>query len=572
VTRDEESTQSFRLLWLSRRRFFNAVRTFFGSEVGNRAKALFALLLGFIVTLNGLNVVNSYVGRDFMTAIERHNPRWFAAEAGFYVAVFAASTVVAVFYRFTEERFALLWREWLTRRLVSRYMHGSTYYSLRERGEVDNPDQRIAEDVRAFTTMTLSLTLMALNGTFTIFAFSGVLWSISPLLFAMAVAYAATGSLLTVLLGRPLIWLNCEQFDREAALRADLIHVREHGESIAIQRREDRLSVRLQQRIDALVENTKCIVAVNRNLGFFTTGYNYLIQIIPALVIAPMFMRGEVDFGVITQSAMAFSQLLGAFSLVVTQFGSISSYAAVLARLTALGEATEHTHEKSAIEILEGKAFAYERLTLTSPRDGRTLIRELSLDIREGWRLLITGPNETAKVALFRATAGLWQWGTGRISRPAHDELLFLPERPYLPPGTLRQALVRNGGSTISDEQILQTLRLLDVETVITRAGGLDVERDWDNILALGEQQLLAVASIVLARPRFVFLDRVATAFSVAQLDHALKVLCDSGVTCVLTGERGVLEHHYDAVLELALDGTWTCAAQQVSSAAGSRA
>ena len=187
------------------------------------------------------------------------------------------------------------------------------------------------------------------------------------------------------------------------------------------------------------------IIAVNRNLGFFTTGYNYLIQIIPALIVAPLFMHGEVDFGVITQSSMAFAHLLGAFSLIVTQFQSISSYAAVLARLTALGEATERSHDKSAVEMVDAEGFRYERLALRSPRDGRTLMRELSLAVPDGWKLLITGSNETAKVALFRATAGIWHWGDGRIVRPGRDELLFLPQRPYLPPGTLREILVRQG-------------------------------------------------------------------------------------------------------------------------------
>ena len=342
-----------RLTWT---RWRKAVSSFVGSpDAGRRAKVLFAALLGLLLAINGLNVVNSYVGRDFMTAIEQRSMSRFLSMALLYVGVFAASTVAAVLCRFAEERLALLWRDWLTRRLVGLYLAGANYYWLRE-DEFANPDQRIADDVRVFTATTLSLSLVLLNATFTILAFSSVMWSISPLLFGVAVAYAALGSGLTVLFGRPLIWLNYNQADREASLRGDLVHLRENAESVAVLRREGRIGARLQRRVDDLVANAKRIIKVNRNLGFFTTGYNYLIQIIPVLIVAPLFIRGQAEFGVITQSAMAFSHLLGAFSLVVTQFPQISSCAVVVARLSALAESTEGVTARSVggIEIDDG--------------------------------------------------------------------------------------------------------------------------------------------------------------------------------------------------------------------------
>jgi putative ATP-binding cassette transporter len=190
-----------RLTWA---RWRSAVHAFAASEVGGHARVLFAALLALLLAINGLNVVNSYVGRDFMTAIEVRSMPGFLAKALLYVGVFAVSTVAAVIYRFTEERLGLLWRGWLTHRLVARYLQDGTYYRLREDTELPNPDQRIADDVRTFTAMTLSLTLVLLNTTFTILAFSGVMWSISPLLFAAALVYAALGSGLTILFGRPL--------------------------------------------------------------------------------------------------------------------------------------------------------------------------------------------------------------------------------------------------------------------------------------------------------------------------------------------------------------------------------
>ena len=202
-----------------------------------------------------------------------------------------------------------------------------------------------------------------MNSTLAAISFSGVLWTISPLLFGVALGYAALGTLTTVLLGRPLVGLNYRQSDREADFRATLIHVRENAESVALLRREGRLRVRLLSRIDELVANFRRITSVNRNLGFFTTGYNYLIQIIPTLIVAPRFIRGEVEFGVITQSAMAFTQLLGAFSLIINQFGSISSFAAVVARLSALAGAVER---KTSI----GRGSKRSRIETGSPTSG----------------------------------------------------------------------------------------------------------------------------------------------------------------------------------------------------------
>jgi len=547
-----------RLIWV---RFVQVVMDFLASDVGWKAKRLVALLFGLLLGVNGLNVVNSYVGRDFMTAIAARDMVGFIWQAIAYIGVFAASTAVAVVYRFCEERLGLLWREWLSRLLVNTYLSQRTYYRLNVAGEIANPDQRITEDARAFVITTLSFMLMLLNASFTVIAFSGVMWSISPLLFLVAIVYAIFGSLMTFVLGRPLVKLNYDQLDREANFRADLIHVRENAESVALMHREGRLTARLLRHLDDLTSNFQRLIAVNRNLGFFTTGYNYLIQIIPALIVAPLFIHGKAEFGVITQSAMAFAQLLGAFSLIVNQFQSISSFTAVIQRLGSLATALEHAQSTSvsAIEVSrEDARIAYEGLTLCSPRDGRTVIKNLSVSIPVGTRLLITGPSETAKVALFRATADIWRAGEGRIIRPRLSHILFLPERPYLYPGTLRELLLRTGQEyVITDEQILTTLRSLHLDRVVERAGGLDVEKDWDDLLSLGEQQLLAFARVFLAAPTFVFLDRPSTALGQAQAERILKILSEHSITYLTLGNTDDNLENYDAVLELHDDGGW---------------
>jgi len=546
-----------RLTWARWRR---VVADVMRSEVGGRVKLMFGALLVLLLAINGLNVVNSYVGRDFMTAIEHRSMSGFASMAALYIGVFAASTVTAVIYRFTEERLGLLWRNWMTRSLVDYYLHDAAYYRLRERAEIQNPDQRIADDVRTFTATTLSLLLVWLNGTFTILAFSGVLWSISPPLFAVAVGYAALGSGLTLVFGRPLLWLNYDQSDREASFRAELVHLRENAESVAFLRREDRIRERLFARVEALVGNLKRIIAVNRNLGFFTTGYDYMIQLIPILIVAPLFIRGQVEFGVISQSAMAFSHLIGAFSLVVTQFQQISSYAVVMARLSALGEGVERLETVGARIVIDesGEELEYQELSLRSPHDGRMLVASLSARLAAGTCTLVSGDAD-ASIALFRATAGLWDSGEGRIVRPPSDAILFLTERPYLPPGTLRQALVRSGREQdVADARILDALRELGMAAALEKARGLNVERDWNELLSLGEQQMLSFARLALAAPSYAVLDRPETVLGAESVRQALDFLTEQAITVVTFSSEPALADRHDARIALAADGSWS--------------
>jgi putative ATP-binding cassette transporter len=555
------SAQKKEMIRLTWKRFRGAIRMLIESEQGPKAMLCALALVVMMLGINGLNLVNSYVGRDFMSAIENRNFQSFQTHALLYALVFIASTVVAVFFRFTEERLGILWREQLTWHLTESYLSARTYYRLDSATGVANPDQRISEDVRAFTTTTLSFLLLILNGTLTAISFSGVLWSISPLLFAVAVAYAVCGSALTVVLGKPLMRINYNQLDMEANFRADLIHVRENSESIALSHREGRFRARLKSRLDALATNFRRLIRVNRNLGFFTTGYNYFIQIIPAVIIAPMFISAQVEFGVITQSTMAFATLLGAFSLIVTQFQSISAFTAVTSRLQVLSEAIEKTHHTTPCAILVEEAperVAYENVTIASSDRTRVLVENLNLVIQRGERWLVAGEDDAPKVALFRATAGIWDCGDGRIARPGLDDILFLPERPYLPPGTLRDVLLRTGmESVINDADIRIVLRSLGLEAAVERVGGLGADEDWDDVLSIGEQHLLSIARIFLARPAFVFLDRPGSSLPRAQIATILDMLKDQGTGVVVLAKDVEVNLPYDSILEIKSGGNW---------------
>ena len=543
-------------------RLAQAVAVFANSEAGWKAKWLFVALLVLLLAANGLTVVNSFVGRNFMTAIADRREAEFARLAILYVGVFAASTIVAVVARFAEERLGLLWRDSLTREMLKLYLANGAYSRLAVSGEVANPDQRIAEDVRALTASTLSFSLMAFNSVVTIVAFAGVMFSISLVLSAVAVLYAALGSLATLLLGRSLIKLNSDQLDKEASFRAALIHVKENAQPILLARQENAQSARLLRRLDQLIANGRAIVAVNRNVGFFTTGYNWMIQIIPVLIMVPAYIAGKIEFGVITQSAGAFATSVAAFSLVVTQFQSLSALAAVMERLNGMAEALDRAQARpSAIQIVESEGpLTYESLTLSAQTNDGLLLEKLSATVPFRSRVLVNGVDPSAGNALFMATAGVWTAGEGRILRPR--DILFSAQKPYLPPGSLRQVLTHPGREgELTDERIVSGLHELNLDHVLNRAGGLDVEQDWETLISLREQQLLAFLRVLLAAPQLVFANRAWATLTLTERRQLLSMLSKASIGYICNCEADGCRDLYDTVLDCKEGGGWTWAA-----------
>jgi putative ATP-binding cassette transporter len=393
-------------------------RPFFRSDLRWRVLGLVALLLAFILCLNGLNIVGSFMCRNFTTAVEQRVAKRAFSFALLWAGVFAALTVVAVFKAFTEDRLRLWWRQWLTRHLFERYLSGRAYYRLKARANVDNPDQRITEDVRTFTEQTLAMFLIVTNSAITLLSFAGILWSITPWLLLAAVLYTGFGSVMTVLLGRRLVKLDVQQYRKEADLRFDLIQVRTHAESIALMGGETHEAGRLRRRLGLVVDNLKGVITLSRNIAFFTTGYDYLIQLIPLVIVGPLYIRGEVEFGMLAQAQMAFSFVMGAFSIIVREFQRISTFGAVIERLgafcEALGEETGPA-DKAPIQVVEDRTrLAFERLTLVTPREGRLLVKDLSIEVPRGQRLLVIGPRARAA----RRCCGR-PWGCGTPGRDA---------------------------------------------------------------------------------------------------------------------------------------------------------
>lgn len=544
---------------------------FFTSETRSRAIGLLVVLIVLLLAVNGLNIGISYAMRDFMTALEQRHATRFYLFAGVLAGIFATVTVGETLSFYAEQRLGLVWREWLTRRLLDRYLADRVFHRLTGNQTIDNPDERITDDAKTFTTSSLSFIVLFLNSILTIVAFFGVLWSITPWLVLTAVAYSAVGSLGTILVGRRLVPLNNKQLQKEGDFRFALGRVREHAGSVAQLSGQSGEKGRLLSRLGALVANFRDIIRVTRNVGFFTRGYNYLIQIIPAAVVAPLYIRGHVEFGTIPQAAMAFSQIVGAFSLIVTKFPEISQYAAVTDRLGALWEAGGPLPSAPAVEEKaeattpaqierdeDNHCIAFENLTLWTPKEKRPLVRDLSLELTEGHRMIVTGPNRSGKTTLALATAGLWGAGRGKIRCPGPERIMFLPQHLYTSTGSLRDLLAYGlDGADLSEARMREVLDRVGLRDLEREVGGLDAEWDWSNDLSAVDQHALAVARVLLAEPPFAVLDGVPWGLEAERLERLYDALARTNTTYISLGGGVELFPYHELWLQLCGEGCW---------------
>jgi putative ATP-binding cassette transporter len=523
------------------------------------AGLLFVILLG----MAGLSYVINRVFGHFMEAVKDKDSAEFALQGLMLVGVFTAATFVQVMEFFCEQRLDLTLREGLTEHLIRRYLANRTYYRLTFRPEIDNPDQRITEDVRNFTQLAVSFAVTLLNATLSFCVFIGVLWNITPRLVAAAVMAAVVGTAATVVVGRRLAGLNFLQLKKEADFRFGLIRTRENGEAIAMQGSEAGEERRLQSRLAILIDNFKRVIAVQRNIQFFTVIYGYLTPVIPTLVVAPLYFENQVSFNEVSRSVGAFAAVVGAFSVIVSQFQNISQFAAGAERLGSLVEAVDAMPAAIAenaphVTVAEdGPGVAFDHLNLRTP-DDRELVTDLEYSLPAGQRLLVSGQNGAGKTALFQAIDGMWDTGSGRIVRPPHADVMFLPQKPYLAPGKLREQLLEGAGcKPRTDDEIKAVFRELRIEKILVRTGGLDAEKDWAATLSPGEIRLLSFARLVLAEPAYAFLDVGVSGLDDFWVNTLYRALSRTKTVYVSIGENESLRVYHDVELILAGHGHW---------------
>lgn len=529
--------------------------------------ALLTFLLFLSLTVNRLNVMISFIFRFIDTALQQKEEPTFWQFLIIYGVLIISAIPILVIYRYTRLKLGLFWREWLTDHFLDRYFNQRAYYELDSNAantEIDNPDQRISEDVRSFTGTTLSFLLDILDSILTLYAFTGILYGISRPLALGLVVYATIGTAVAILAGRKMIKINFDQLRYEADFRYSLVHVRDNAESIAFYQGEDQELRQILHRFGAALRNFNLLIIWQAIIDIFQYAYNYFTRIVPYVIVAPLYFSGVRDFGTITQATIAFSQVLSALSIVANQIQSISSFAAGINRLGSFHESLEdpalrHTGaQESNIQTRIAQQLALNHVTLLTPNSERTLVRDLSFALEAGQRLLIVGVSGSGKSSLLRAIAGLWTNGQGSIARPDTQEMLFLPQKPYMLLGSLRdQLLYPKRRRDLTDEDLIRVLAQVNLGDLPERVGGFDVEKDWASTLSLGEQQRLAFARILITQPRYAILDEATSALDVANEKLLYLQLQHLNTTYISVGHRPTLLAYHDLVLELQGNCAW---------------
>lgn len=556
-------------------RFLQLAKPFWFGDARMKAWGLLATLVLLMLCETRLAVLLNDEAGELMSALAgRESDRFWSAVRTTLVLVAIAAPCYAIYY-FMRDTFANHWRRWLTGRFLDGYLAERRYYSLAQQSELDNPDQRIAEDINTFTGRSIHFLLILIGSVMQLAAFSAVLWSISEALVGFLVVYAVAGTVGAMyLFGRPLITLNFAQLRKEADLRFSLIQVRESAESIAFHRGEAQERAQIDARFDAAFCNYARLVRRQCALNLFQRVFTQLTLVLPAVILAADVLAGRLEVGRAVQAAGAFAMVLGAVALIVDNFESLSRFVAGIDRLDELsrrvlapaqdakGDAVARAPaaDQPDPQIRHDTAdfVGAQSLCVTVPGTQRVLIEQLSFALAMRDALLITGVSGCGKSSLLRALAGLWREGSGRICHPSDKSLFFLPQRPYVRGGSLRgQLLYPFPDAAVQDADLLRALQDVQLGHLAGDPPALDAEQPWDKLLSMGEQQRLALARVLVHKPDVVVLDEATSALDAENEAAIYARLRSSGACLVSVAHREAVRQFHTHHLSLTGGGRW---------------
>jgi putative ATP-binding cassette transporter len=519
-----------------------------------------------------LNVKFNSWYNTFYNALQNKDWNVFIYQLGVFSILAAAFIVTAVYQLYLQQWLQIRWRRWLTKRYLGRWLEQGTHYRMRLKGDqADNPDQRIADDIRQFISSSLDIGIALLGSIVTLVSFVVILWNLSaatPLMIGSksfevpgylvwaALIYAIIGTWVTHLVGRPLVKLNFDQQRYEADFRFSLVRLRENAEQVTLLSGEEAEEGRLRDRFANVVRNWYGIMQRTKRLTFLTAGYNQVAIIFPFLVVSPVYFFGAMTLGGLMQVASAFGQVQSSLSFFVTAYTNIADWKAVLDRLAGFEASIDWARglDQTAprVELISdgGDALHVEDLAVNVP-SGEEIVRVKNLSIELGERVLVTGPSGSGKTSLFRALGGVWPFGEGSIRIPKGANVLVLPQRPYLPLGTLRGALAypgpENSFTPKEIDEVIDAVGLSDLR------GELDVTAYWADKLSGGEQQRLSIARALLQKPDWLFLDEATSALDEPAESELYRLLLKRlpNAAIVSIGHRSSLIQFHDRFFEL---------------------
>ena len=523
----------------------------------------------------GISVRLSFFNRDWFNAIQEKDSATFWSLLYtvflFWAVIYIA---IAIFEYIIQSHLMIRWRRWLTSHYIGDWLNEGSHYRMALSGTgADNPDQRIAEDVDQFIGRTYSFSISLLAQVSSLVSFSIILWGISAnftipgteiaipgFLFWVAVLYSGFGTFVTHVIGRRLIRLNFEQQRYEADFRFSLARLREYAEQVALLGGEKQERRFLMDRFGNVIRNFFAIVARRKQLMMFTASYGQISPIIPYVVAAPFYFIGKIQLGVLTQTASSFGRVEGSLSFFIDAYVSLADYLSVIQRLVTFDDSIEKArrigNKPPRIEILTGTpaAISIRDLSLSLP-DGREIV-SAEVNFASGQSVLISGPSGSGKSTLLRAISGIWPYGHGTIITPVDTTMMLLPQKPYLPSGSLRDCVAYpSDEGTYLEKEIIDALKIVGLDRLIT---SLDDATNWSQRLSGGEQQRLAIARALLARPDWLFLDEATSALdedSEAFLYRALKEHLKT-TTLISIGHRSTLRVLHDRLMRMESQGT----------------
>jgi len=546
------------------------------SEERWSAYGLLAAVIGLSLGIVYLNVLITEWYNGFYDALQHYE------EATFWSAMLRFSWLSglyiagSVYQTYLGSMLQIRWRRWMTHNYLNDWLSDRTYYHMQILGDnTDNPDQRIADDITTFVHGTLRLSLGLLSSIVTIASFiamlwvlsnrltiaiAGHIWNIPGYLVWAALLYSVVGTWLMLKLGRPLIGLSFNQQRFDADFRFNLVRVRENTESIALYSGEEQEHRGLGARFGFIFRNYWAIMRRQKIINWFSSGYGQVAIIFPFLVAAPSYFAKQIQLGLVMQISSAFGQVQGGLSYIVTIYPDLAAWHAVVDRLTGFSAHMRKVRTRAAHEtqLVQGTAdhVRLESVNLQVP-DGRALLTDLSLSVAPGDTLLLTGPSGSGKSTLIRALAGIWPFGSGQVLTPPRAESLFLPQKPYLPLGSLRDVLLYPHGHIDTPDNLLtEALTAVGLPRLIPE---LTQQKSWALILSLGEQQRIAFARLLLQKPAWIYMDEATSALDEAaeeELYRLLKARLPHS-TIVSVGHRSTLNAYHTTRLQLNGGGSW---------------
>ena len=549
----------------------------FGAREQRVAIGMVILLVIINQAQVGMNLRISFFSRDWFNAIQNKDEAAFWRQLFFVFTPWAFLFIATSVLEFVVTNVLMIrWRRWLTNNYVNRWLDAHTHYRMSlAGGGADNPDQRISEDINRFIDGgqigygIYTFSILLISNLSSLVSFAILLWDLSTnftlpyttiavpgFLFWVALIYAGVGTIVTHLIGRPLVHLSFERQHYEADFRFSLARLREYAEQVALLSGERTEKVSLASRFGAIVINFFQIIACRKNLTAFTASYGQLSPIIPFVVAAPFYFAGKITLGIMTQTARAFGSVDEALNFFVTYYVSLADFKAVLDRLTSFELAIENAKtpgfapRTGADTQAARKHLDIEALNLRLP-DGREIIKDANLRLAQTEPVVVTGPSGSGKSTLFRAIAGIWPYGDGAITLPASASILLLPQRPYIPIGTLRAAVTYPEGPDRYDEATIRDA--LSAARLSNFTSELDVEDIWPQRLSGGEQQRLAIARALLAKPDWLFLDEATSAMDEQMEAEIYETLAKSlpATTIVSIGHRASVAQFHKRHIEM---------------------